>query len=42
VLRLFSNGQCDPSDIEGTLKRLKAFMIAGLTAPVAEVAHAMQ
>jgi AcrR family transcriptional regulator len=42
VLRLFSNGQCDPSDIEGTLQRLKAFMIAGLTAPVTEVAHAMQ
>jgi len=41
VLRLFSDGECDPSDVEGTLKRLEAFMIAGLTAPVAEVEHAM-
>jgi AcrR family transcriptional regulator len=41
VLRLFSNGQCDPSDVEGTLQRLKSFMIAGLTAPVAEEHHAM-
>jgi AcrR family transcriptional regulator len=41
VLRLFSNGECDPSDVEGTLKRLKAFTIAGLTAPVAEEHHAM-
>jgi len=42
VLRLFSDGQCDPSDVEGTLRRLKAFMIAGLTAPATEVAHAMR
>ena len=42
VLRLFSGGRCDPSDVEGTLKRLEAFMIEGLTAPVTEVAHAMR
>lgn len=42
VLRLFSDGQCDPTDVEGTLKRMEAFMIAGLTAPVTEVAHAMR
>ncbi len=39
VLRLLSKGRCDPSDVEGTLKRLEAFMIAGLTAPLAEVEH---
>ena len=42
VLKLLSNGQCDPSDVEGPLRRLEAFMIAGLTAPVEEVAHAMR
>jgi AcrR family transcriptional regulator len=42
VLRLFSGGKCDPSDVEGTLRRLEAFMIAGLTAPVTEVVHAMR
>lgn len=42
ILRLFSDGQCDPSDVEGTIRRLEAFMIAGLKAPVAEVAHAMR
>ncbi len=41
VLRMFSDGACDPSDVEGTLRRLEAFMIAGLTAPVTEVEHAM-
>ena len=41
MLQIFSNGQCDPSDVEGTLKRLEAFMIAGLKAPVTEVEHAM-
>ena len=41
LLKIFSNGECDPSDVEGTLKRLEAFMIAGLTAPVAEVEHAV-
>jgi AcrR family transcriptional regulator len=39
ILRMLSDGQCDPSDVEGTVKRLEAFMLAGLTAPVAEVEH---
>jgi AcrR family transcriptional regulator len=39
VLRMLSDGQCDPSDVEGTLKRLQTFMLAGLTAPVEEVEH---
>lgn len=42
LLRILSDGQCDPADVEGTLKRLEAFMMAGLRAPVAEVEHAMQ
>jgi hypothetical protein len=33
VLQFLSGGACDPSDIEGTLDRLKTFLIAGLTAP---------
>jgi AcrR family transcriptional regulator len=37
ILQLLSKGECDPSDVEGTIKRLEAFMIGGLTAPVAEV-----
>ncbi|HTS49631.1 MAG TPA: TetR/AcrR family transcriptional regulator [Bryobacteraceae bacterium] len=41
ILRLFSEGQCDPSDVEETIRRLKGFMLAGLKAPVAEVEHAM-
>ncbi len=46
ILRLFSDGQCDPSDVEGTLRRLEAYILAGLKAPVAkapvaEVEHAM-
>ena len=41
LLRVFSDGQCDPTDLEGTLRRMEAFMQAGLTAPVpAEVEHA--
>jgi AcrR family transcriptional regulator len=40
MLQILSNGECDPSDVEGTLQRLEAFMIAGLAAPVAEVQHA--
>ena len=41
ILRIFSQGQCDPSDVEATLERLEAFMIAGLSAPVStEVHHA--
>ena len=39
ILQLLSNGECDPSDVEGTVKRLEAFMIAGLTAPTPEVEH---
>lgn len=41
ILRLFSEGQCDPSDVEGTLRRLEAYILAGFKAPVAEVEHAM-
>ncbi|HUJ49611.1 MAG TPA: TetR/AcrR family transcriptional regulator [Bryobacteraceae bacterium] len=41
ILRLFSEGECDPSDVEGTLRRLEAYILAGLKAPVAEVEHAM-
>ena len=41
LLRALSEGECDPSDVEATLARLEAFMIAGLSAPVpAEVHHA--
>jgi Tetracyclin repressor-like, C-terminal domain len=32
MLELMSAGRCDISDVEGTLARLKAFIIAGLTA----------
>ncbi|HLG98976.1 MAG TPA: TetR/AcrR family transcriptional regulator [Bryobacteraceae bacterium] len=41
LLQIFSHGECDPSDVEGTLKRLENFMMAGLTAPVPEVQHAV-
>ena len=41
ILQLLSEGQCDPSDVEGTLRRLEAYILAGLKAPVAEVEHAM-
>ncbi len=45
ILEMMSHGRCDISDVEGTLARLKAFVIAGLTAgltaPVSvEVHHA--
>jgi AcrR family transcriptional regulator len=40
LLRIFSGGECDPSDVENTLQRLETFMIAGLQAPVVEVEHA--
>lgn len=43
LLRVLSHGQCDPSDTEGTIQRMKDFMVAGLSAPVrvsAEVEHA--
>jgi len=45
ILEMMSHGRCDISNVEGTLARLKAFVIAGLTAglttPVSlEVHHA--
>lgn len=41
VLRVLSGGLCDPSDVDGTVRRLEAFLLAGLRAPVpAEVQHA--
>jgi AcrR family transcriptional regulator len=45
LLQLLSGGQSDVSDVEGTLARLIAFILAGLTAPVIapisdEVQHA--
>ncbi len=43
VLRVLSGGLCDPSDVDGTARRLEAFLLAGLRAPVpAEVQHAAQ
>ncbi len=43
VLRVISGGECDPSDVEGTLRRLEAFLLAGLQAPVpVEVEHAVR
>jgi AcrR family transcriptional regulator len=41
LLRVMSDGQCDPTDTEGMLRRMGAFMHAGLSTPVpAEVEHA--
>jgi AcrR family transcriptional regulator len=34
LLRVMSDGQCDPTDAEGMLRRMGAFMQAGLSAPV--------
>ena len=43
VLRAISAGECDASDVAGTLRRLEAFLLAGLQAPVpVEVQHAVQ
>ena len=42
LLRALSDGQCDPSDVEGTLQRMEAFLTAGLAAPVMEAQHASQ
>jgi len=43
LLLLMSGGMSDVSDVEGTLARMKAFILAGLTAPVpTEVLHASQ
>jgi AcrR family transcriptional regulator len=43
MLRALSGGRCDPThDAEGTLQRMQAFILAGMTAPVpAEVHHAI-
>jgi len=42
MLRTISRGECDPSDVEGTLRRLESFLLAGLQAPVpVEVEHAV-
>lgn len=42
VLRALSGGQCDPSNLEATIRRLESFLLAGLQAPVpAEVQHAV-
>ena len=43
ALKLLSNGLCDPTDVESTLKRMKSFLIGGLMAPIPvfeEVEHA--
>ena len=43
LLRTISGGECDPSDVEGTIQRLESFLLAGLEAPVpAEVQHAVR
>lgn len=42
LLRAFSDGRCDPSDVEGALKRMEAFLTAGLGAPVMEEEHVSQ
>ncbi len=36
MLEMMSGGRCNISDVEGTLARLKAFVIAGITAPLSE------
>lgn len=33
ILGLFAGDRCDPSDVEGTIRRLVAFLAAGLRAP---------
>lgn len=41
ILQAMSGGRCDISDVEGTLIRLKTFILAGLTEPiVVELFHA--
>ena len=41
MLEMMSGGSCEISDVEGTLTRLKAFVLAGLSSPVTtEVHHA--
>jgi AcrR family transcriptional regulator len=42
VLQVLSSGACDPSDVEGIIRRLESFLRAGLEAPLpAEVQHAV-
>ena len=43
LLQFLSRGQCDPSDIEGTMQRLRTFLLAGLIAPASDhqVHHAI-
>jgi AcrR family transcriptional regulator len=43
LLMMISGGAADVSDVEGTLVRMKAFILAGLAAPVSvEVQHAVR
>jgi len=43
ILKVISGGACDPTDVEGTIRRLESFLSAGLQAPVpAEVQHAVR
>lgn len=44
VLEYISGGRCDLSDVEGTMERMRTFIVAGFTAPAAnrEVQHAGQ
>lgn len=37
ILVHLSQGQCDPADVEGTIRRLKAFVVAGLRAPALDL-----
>jgi len=44
ALRVLSNGMCDPmADVQGTMRRMEAFLMGGLTAPlpqsIEEVEH---
>ncbi|HLK18238.1 MAG TPA: TetR/AcrR family transcriptional regulator [Bryobacteraceae bacterium] len=42
VLQVLSGGLCDASDVEGILRRLESFLLAGLQAPApVEVEHAV-
>jgi AcrR family transcriptional regulator len=42
VLEVLSGGLCDSSDVEGILRRLESFLLAGLEAPLpVEVQHAV-
>jgi AcrR family transcriptional regulator len=41
IVQFISKGQCDTTDVEGTMRRVETFLLAGLKAPVpAEVEHA--